>query len=278
VLSYCRGDALITQHFYHTTMRICVAISVAVHAAVMLWLVLVPGKRPFDPAQAEPILVELLRPQEAPEQPKQETQKQETQKPQEPEQKPSPDRPKGTDTKSAEIKSADIKSNDIRSDDKGHSKADSKTAAQNDAEDRAATAARLARMLNLQTDTAVDLVAPPSEGKSSLTSEEIAAFKTQVSKCWVPPDGGGRSGDDILIRIALGPDGKLSARPELIRAPASVTGPPLVASAKRALQQCQPYAMLPADKYQDWRVLDLTFTADGPTGLAGPSRRSAATR
>jgi hypothetical protein len=28
----------------------------------------------------------------------------------------------------------------------------------------------------------------------------------------------------------------------------------------KALQACQPYAMLPADRYREWKVLDLNFT------------------
>jgi hypothetical protein len=43
-----------------------------------------------------------------------------------------------------------------------------------------------------------------------------------------------------------------------------------VESAKRALQQCQPYNTLPAGKYLDWKILDLTFTAQGPSGLSAP--------
>ena len=186
-------------------MRICIAISVAVHAAILLWLVLARGGAPFDPAEAQPILVELLQPQEAPREAEQEPRK-----PDEPKQKTSAEQPKSN------------KTND------------------------------------------------------NLTAEVIAAFKTQVSKCWSTPDGV-PDDVDILVRVAFKPDGKLSVAPELIRAPASLAGPPLVASAKRALQQCQPYTMLPADKYQDWRVLDLTFTADGPAGLTKASRRSAAT-
>jgi hypothetical protein len=239
-------------------MRICIAISVAVHAAIMLWLVLAHGGRPFDPAEAQPIMVELLQPQDAPREAKQEPPK-----PQEPKQKPSPEQPKSNETKSNETKSN--KTNDKKTPDP--------TTAQD--EDRAATAARLAWMMNLQTDMAVNLMAPPSEGKSNLATEVIEAFKTQVSKCWSIPDGV-PDDVDILVRVAFKPDGKLSVAPELIRAPASLAGPPLVASAKRALQQCQPYAMLPPDKYQDWRVLDLTFTADGPAGLTKASRRSAA--
>jgi hypothetical protein len=246
-------------------MRICIAISVAVHAAIMLWLVLGHGGRPFDPAEAQPIMVELLQPQEAPREAKQEPPK-----PQESKQKPSPEQPKSDETKTNETKTNETKSN------KTNDKKTPDPTLTVQEEDRAATAARLAWMMNLQTDTAVNLMAPPSEGKSNLTAEVIEAFKTQVSKCWSTPDGV-PDGVDILVRVAFKPDGKLSVAPELIRAPASLAGPPLVASAKRALQQCQPYAMLPPDKYQDWRVLDLTFTADGPAGLTKASRRTATT-
>jgi hypothetical protein len=37
-------------------------------------------------------------------------------------------------------------------------------------------------------------------------------------------------------------------------------GPLLMQSAIRALSACQPYAMLPADRYGEWKVLDLSFT------------------
>jgi len=38
-------------------------------------------------------------------------------------------------------------------------------------------------------------------------------------------------------------------------------GPFLMQSAISALQSCQPYAMLPADRYNEWKVLDPSFTA-----------------
>ena len=236
-------------------MRTCLAISVLVHAAILLWLVLVPAGEPFAPAQAEPILVDLLPAQDA-----RETESEEAKSPPKPEaqkpeaQKPEPQKP-----------------------DSGQKSPPSK-AAQDDLEDRAATAARLAWELNLPTDTIVSLAAPPSESKSNLTSEEIGDLKAQVGKCWSAPDRVPHTpGFEAVIRIALKPDGTLGAAPQLVSAPASLSGPPLVASAKQALQQCQPYAMLPADKYQDWRVLDLIFRADGPAALSAP-RRNAATQ
>ena len=43
-------------------MRTCIGISVAIHIAVMLWLVLAPGAKTFGPANAEAILVDLVPP------------------------------------------------------------------------------------------------------------------------------------------------------------------------------------------------------------------------
>jgi hypothetical protein len=62
------------------------------------------------------------------------------------------------------------------------------------------------------------------------------------------------------------PDGKLATDPILIEASASIKGPALMQSAISALQACQPYAMLPADKYGEWKVLDLGFTPQDFTG------------
>jgi hypothetical protein len=42
----------------------------------------------------------------------------------------------------------------------------------------------------------------------------------------------------------------------------------LMQGAVTALQACQPYAMLPADRYGEWKVLDLSFT---PQDFSGSS-------
>jgi len=241
-------------------MRTCIGISVAIHIAVMLWLVLAPGAKTFGPANAEAILVDLVPPQDT----------------RAAEREPS---------KSENTKSEATKSEDAESEQKTELP---RTAARkpeaprpepikqppDSAEERAATAARLAWMLNLPMETEASLGGPPSESKSNLAREEIAEFKAQVSKCWVMPAGvPSTPGFDVLIRIALKPDGTLGSKPELVRAPASAAGPALVDSAKRALQKCQPYATLPADRYQDWKILELTFTAQGPAGLSGPIKQ-----
>jgi hypothetical protein len=61
-------------------------------------------------------------------------------------------------------------------------------------------------------------------------------------------------------------EGRLAAEPILIEATASAKGVVLMQGAVAALQACQPYTMLPADRYGEWKVLDLSFT---PRDFAG---------
>ena len=64
------------------------------------------------------------------------------------------------------------------------------------------------------------------------------------------------------------PEAKLAAEPVLIEASASAKGPLLMQGAISALEACQPYAMLPVDRYGEWKVLDLSFT---PQDFVGSS-------
>jgi hypothetical protein len=64
----------------------------------------------------------------------------------------------------------------------------------------------------------------------------------------------------IKLRTVLATDGTLARPPILIEAPPSAKGVAIVKSATSALQACQPYKMLPADKYEEWKVLDLPFS------------------
>jgi hypothetical protein len=231
-----------------------------------------PGARTLGPASADPILVDLVAPQDVPksEAAKTETQEAKTEqskeelKSEKPQPEPPPARkpePKTASTKNGPPKPEPPKTAvDANPPPPGETAPDS-------AEERAATAARLAWMLNLPTDTVTSLAAPPSEEKSNLAREEVAAFKAQVSRCWVAPAGMPNTPDaTIVMRIALHPNGTLGAAPELIAAPMSIDGNPLKESAKRALQKCQPYTALPAAKYQDWKILDMSFTPQGPGG------------
>lgn len=107
----------------------------------------------------------------------------------------------------------------------------------------------------------------PADSPANLSRDEIAAFKAHLQKCWKQAPGlTDAQRLKVVLRVSLKPDGALTTQPELIAASASPYGPALVESAMRALRQCQPYSFLPADRYKEWKVLDLSFS---PRGMSG---------
>ncbi|MBP1296807.1 hypothetical protein [Bradyrhizobium elkanii] len=97
--------------------------------------------------------------------------------------------------------------------------------------------------------------------QADVGSSVVAKFRRHLKTCLkLPPTLS--TGDDVKIklRVFMKPDGKLAAQPLLIEATASEKGPLLLKSATDALQACQPYAMLPRDRYGEWKVLDLDFS------------------
>jgi hypothetical protein len=107
----------------------------------------------------------------------------------------------------------------------------------------------------------------PAQGTAKLSREEIAAFRAHLQKCWNPPATIADAPKlKVVLRVALGPNGALTGSPTLIEASASAHGPALVATAISALRQCQPYGFLPAEKYQEWKLLDLSFSPHGMSG------------
>jgi hypothetical protein len=89
----------------------------------------------------------------------------------------------------------------------------------------------------------------------------IAEFRRRLKTCSKLPVSIAPS-DNVMIRlrVLMASDGTLAAEPILIEASASEKGPLLMQGAISALQACQPYAMLPKDRYGEWKVIDLTFT------------------
>lgn len=103
--------------------------------------------------------------------------------------------------------------------------------------------------------------------QANLADEDRAALKARIKSCWKLPSGVSASqAARVVVRISLRRDGSLAADPLLIEAPASRDGPLILQTAMRALKDCQPYAFLPADKYREWRLLDLSFS---PRDMAG---------
>jgi hypothetical protein len=101
----------------------------------------------------------------------------------------------------------------------------------------------------------------PATEAADIAGTLIAEFRRHLKTCSkMPASLSGADDVKVKLRVLMTPEGRLAAEPILIEASASMKGPLLMQSAIRALQACQPYAMLPVDRYGEWKVLDLNFT------------------
>jgi hypothetical protein len=100
-----------------------------------------------------------------------------------------------------------------------------------------------------------------ASSKADIESSLIAQFRQHLKTCSKLPSTVSPS-ESIMIklRVMMTPEGRLAADPTLLEATASAKGPLLMQSAIAALTACQPYAMLPVDRYGEWKVIDLSFT------------------
>ncbi|HEY2136387.1 MAG TPA: hypothetical protein VGH49_10885 [Xanthobacteraceae bacterium] len=132
-------------------------------------------------------------------------------------------------------------------------------------------ATRLAQLLGLPAPMAGAVASGgPSEYKANLTGDEITAFAAHVQSCWTSPAGVGNDPKlYLVIRVGLRRDGSLASIPEVMGgsgAASETVRMTLLAmkqSAFSALQHCPAYSDLPAEKYDEWRLLDLRFTPSG---------------
>lgn len=96
---------------------------------------------------------------------------------------------------------------------------------------------------------------------AKLPPEVIAELRRHLRSCAKLPAGVSPTDNvNIKLRAVFATDGTLAREPILLEAPPSAKGVAIVKSAMSALQNCQPYKMLPADKYGEWKVLDLPFS------------------
>jgi hypothetical protein len=123
--------------------------------------------------------------------------------------------------------------------------------------------------LDLPPDKHTDSYDAPAIENADLESSPIAEFRRHIKTCsTLPKEVGPSDKVAIKLRVMMRPDGRLAADPQLIEGTASMKGALLMKNAISALQSCQPYAMLPSDKYGEWKVLDLSFT---PQDFGGAS-------
>jgi len=96
---------------------------------------------------------------------------------------------------------------------------------------------------------------------AKLPPEVVAELRRHLRRCSKLPAGVAPT-DAVRVRLraVMATDGTLAREPILIEAPPSAKGVAIVKSAMSAIQACQPYKMLPVDKYEEWKVMDLSFT------------------
>jgi hypothetical protein len=106
----------------------------------------------------------------------------------------------------------------------------------------------------------------PATETAKLERGSVDGLRARIKSCaMLPADISPSERVSVVLRIQLKPDGSLSGQPTLIEASASAKGPALLQTLRGALQKCQPYNMLPADKYQEWKSLDIRFTPNDLT-------------
>ncbi len=96
---------------------------------------------------------------------------------------------------------------------------------------------------------------------AKLPPEIIAELRRHLRSCAKLPAGVAPTDSvHVKLRTVFATDGTLAREPILIEAPPSAKGVAIVKSAMSALENCQPYKMLPANLYQEWKVIDLPFS------------------
>jgi hypothetical protein len=86
-------------------------------------------------------------------------------------------------------------------------------------------------------------------------------FLERVSSCSSLPAGMSLTDKvAVSVHVSFKPDGTLAGPPRPIGNIASAKQVAMLESATAALQRCQPYTMLPANRYEEWKTLDLTFS------------------
>lgn len=274
-------------------MRTGAAISVAAHVAALTAWLLLAGVRPFEPTTAEAITIDIVTPEEAPPLPKepdysfptldekaQENSQEKSQEQaaqqqdsaqQQPAEPPAPAAKPKQDTKQATLQQQQPAEQPKPAPPQQQPQAQPQQQAQPQMPPPAQpqqdvpTAApditsQFGMMFTLPDAGAAGNFDAKATAKANISREDAAALRAHLKTCSTLPRSVSPTDNvSVVLRVAFRRDGTLAAEPILIEASASEKGPALMRSAMDALAKCQPYAMLPADRYDQWRMLDLSF-------------------
>ena len=103
--------------------------------------------------------------------------------------------------------------------------------------------------------------AAPPVNTNATGYDWTASFRERISQCSKVPEEVGQ--DDkvtIRIRLFLNRDGTVASPPRLLDPAPSAKQQALMQSAADALERCQPFTMLPPEKYKQWKTMALYVT------------------
>ena len=102
--------------------------------------------------------------------------------------------------------------------------------------------------------------APPVDTNVS-DYDWTAPFRERVGSCSKKPEGVEPSDKvTIKIRISFKRDGTVASLPRLLAPAPSAKQQALMDSAVDALERCQPFTMLPPERYKQWKTMEVYVT------------------
>jgi cell division protein YceG involved in septum cleavage/cytochrome c2 len=98
-----------------------------------------------------------------------------------------------------------------------------------------------------------------SDGLRVTDADLTQTIRSVVGRCWNPPAGWTNPADvRVTLQFSLNRDGTIQGIPQVIAMPSGLLAQAAADSAQRALYVCAPYN-LPADAYERWRTIRVTF-------------------
>lgn len=275
-------------------MRTGAAISVTAHVAVLTAWLLLAGVRPFEPTTAEAITIDIVTPEEAPPLPKEpdysfptldeksqensqaKSQEQAAPKQQDAaQQQPAEASPAEVSKPTQDSRQAALQQRPAEQtkpapqpqpQTQPQQQVQPQTPPPPQPQQEVPTAApditsKFGMMFTLPDAGAAGDFDAKATAKANISREDAAALRAHLKTCSLLPRSVSPTDNvSVVLRVAFRRDGTLAAEPVLIEASASEKGPALMKGAMDALAKCQPYVMLPADRYDQWRMLDLSFS------------------
>jgi outer membrane biosynthesis protein TonB len=269
--------------------RAGIAVSVAGHVLFLVWVIFFAGAHPFEPRAVEAIAVDIVTPDEVPQPAKQEPKPtEETPKPPDQLTLPDMEKAKAPEEKAPEEKTkpADPPAQEASAPPPAPAPqaAPTKPPPQQTATAPPQAAAqppqaappspqpvphaepditeKFGMMFSLPEARGSGDFDAQATDAANVSTNVIAALRSHLKTCTpLPKSVAPADNIQIVLRVSFTPDGHLAADPMLIKGPRPTPKVlALLQGAISGLQACQPYTMLPADKYDEWRNVDLSFT------------------